>query len=108
VVGPPRLNRRNAQFARSQLTTELLLWLLAIVSALLLVRLALKLLSISERIQTADLVLRITDLMVWPLTLLPGAGRDLVGNVRLPDITAVAIVLLLPLTFSLGGRVAGD
>ena len=104
MVGPPRLTRRNAQFVRSQFAMELFLWLYAVASALLLFRLVLKLLSVSDRVWTARVVYGASDLLVWPLTLLPGADRTLVSAAGLADFTAVAILCLIPLTFSLGRK----
>lgn len=97
MVGPPRLNRRNAQVIRSQFALELVLSALAVVSAFVILRLVFKLLSITDRAWTGGLVYGLTEQVVWPLSLLPGANRAFMGAATLKEVTAAAVVMMLPL-----------
>ena len=97
MIQPPRLGGSNIQVLRSQLAFEVALTAYALVAAALLLRLVLLLIAVAPRVWSASIVYALTDPIVWPLGLFPGAGRELVGLATLPDLTAVAIVALIPL-----------
>ena len=97
MIESPPLGGTHVQVLRSQLALEVALTSYALVAALLLVRLLFLLLRVHSRIWSADGIYTVTDPIVWPLTLLPGANRTLVGFAALPDLTAVALVAVVPL-----------
>ena len=97
MIEPPPLGGTQIQVLRSQLAVEVALTSYALVAALLSVRLVFLLLGVHSRIWSADSIYTVTDPIVWPLTLLPGADRNLVGFATLPDLTAVALVAVVPL-----------
>jgi hypothetical protein len=82
---------------RSQLALEVGLVIYAMGGAVLLVRLVLLLLGVDDRIWVGATIYRLTDSLVWLLTLLPGANRELLGRASLADLTAVAALVLVPL-----------
>lgn len=104
MIGPPRLSRRNAQVVRSQFALELMLSALALAGGLVTLRLVFKVLSVPERVWTGSLIYSVTDRLVWPLTLLPGADRPVLAEASLSEVTAVAIFLMLPLLFAVRTR----
>jgi hypothetical protein len=108
VIGPPRLNRRNAQVIRSQFALELVLSAVALAGAFVVLRLVFKVLSVSERVWTGGLVYTVSDRLVWPLTLLPGSRRAVWGEATLAELTAVAIAVMLPLLFAIRGWARPD
>ncbi len=103
MIQPPRLGGSNVQVLRSQLALEVALTAYAFVGAALILRLLLLLLGIGSGVWTGAAIRAVTAPLLWPLTLLPGAGRELVGLATLPDFTAVALVVLVPLAL-LGRR----
>lgn len=103
MIGP-KLNRRNAQIIRSQFALEVMLSVLALAGGFLILRLVFKLLRVPGRVWSGDLVYSVTDRLVWPLTLLPGSGRPVLADATLPEFTAVAIILMLPLAIAARGR----
>lgn len=104
MIGPPKLSRRNAQVVRSQFPLEVMLSALALAGGLVLLRLVFKLLRVPSRVWTGSLVYSVTDRLVWPLTLLPGSDRAVLVDASLADVTAVAILLLLPLLLAVRTR----
>ncbi len=104
MIGPPKLNRRNAQVIRSQFVLELMLSALSLAGAFVILRLVFKLLSIPGRVWTSSLVYAVTDRLVWPLTLLPGSSRTIWAEASLTEFTAVAIFLMLWLLFAVRTR----
>ena len=107
MIGPPKLNRRNAQVIRSQFALELLLSVAALAGAFVVLGLVFKLVSISDRVWTGSLVYAVSDRLVWPLTLLPGSQRALWGQATLSDVTAAVLIVMVPLLFVARGRVSG-
>lgn len=97
MIEPLRIGRRTDQVMRSQLALEILLNASALVAALLVLRVGLLAFEITPRIWSGATVYGLTDPIVWPLTLLPGADRRLLGAASLPDVTAVAVLVLVPL-----------
>lgn len=104
MIGPPKLNRRNAQVIRSQFVLELMLSVLSLAGAFIILRLVFKLLSIPGRVWTSSLVYAVSDRLVWPLTLLPGSSRPIWAEASLTEFTAVAIFLMLWLLFAVRTR----
>ena len=97
MIERPRLGRRQAQMMRSQLALEVALNAYALVAAALLLRLGFLLLEISPRVWTSAAIYGLTDPVVWPLTVLPGGDRRLLGDAALADVTAVAVLGLAAL-----------
>lgn len=93
----PRLGGRQVQVLRSQLALEVALTAYALVGAALVVRLALRLLGVPARVWAGESVYALTDPLVWPLQRLPGGTGELLGTATLADLTAVAIVALVPI-----------
>ncbi len=94
---PFRLGSRNTEILRSHLTVEIALTTYAAVSALLIARLVILLLAVPQWIWIRETIGTLTDIFVWPLTLIPEATRPLLGDAALPDLTAVGVVVLVPL-----------
>ncbi len=93
-----RLPRRDPrEFKRSQLAMELALHAYAFVTAAVLFRLVLLLLETPSRLWITDTVFGLTDPIIRPLRLLPGADRQLLAGITLPDATLAALLLLVPL-----------
>ena len=97
MVEPPRLHRGNAQVLRSQLALELSLNAYAVVGAAALIRGLLLLVEVDRRVWIGATVYRFTDPLVWPLSRLPGADRPIAGAATPPDLTLIALVVLVPL-----------
>lgn len=108
MIGPPRLNRRNAQVIRSQFALELLLSAAALAGAFIVLGVVFKVLGISSRVWTGSMVYAVSDRLVWPLTLLPGSQRTLWGQATLSDLTAAVLIITAPLLFVARGRATGS
>ena len=104
MIEPPRLRRGDQQVIRQQLALELALNAFAAVGALLVARALLRVLEVSPTVWSGRTIYGVTDRMVWPLTILPGADRQLAGAATLADITAVALLLLVPLWLAARSR----
>jgi hypothetical protein len=89
--------RSNVQTVRSQLATELLLNAFAIVAVVIVMRLVLVLLDISDRIWIGSLVYGLTDPVVNLLLEIPGAQRSVIGGLTLADLTLASVLILFPL-----------
>ena len=97
--------RRSQPFAgRSQIAVELALLVYAALTALVLVRLTLLILGVDYRLWIGRTFYRYTDPVVNLLARLPGADRAIVRNVTLPDLTLLALLLLVPLAMIARGR----
>ncbi|HEU0113529.1 MAG TPA: hypothetical protein VFQ80_02595 [Thermomicrobiales bacterium] len=103
MIQPPP-SRRSTRMVRPQLAAELLLTLFAIVFAALLLRLTLRLFGVDARAWSRATVDRLTFPFVWPLAQLPGGRQPLLGDATLPDVTVVAICVLLLLVLGAGRR----
>ncbi len=90
-------SRGNTQTIRSQLATELLLNAFAVVAVVIVMRLILVLLDISDRIWVGALVYGLTDPVVDLLALVPGADRQIVGELTLAEMTLASVLILFPL-----------
>ncbi len=89
--------RGNTQTIRSQLATELLLNAFAVVAVVIVMRLILVLLDISDRIWVGALVYGLTDPVVDLLAQVPGADRQIVGELTLAEMTLASVLILFPL-----------
>ena len=89
--------RTNVQTVRSQLATELLLNTFTIVAVIIIMRLVLVVLDISDRIWIGSLVYGLTDPVVDVLLRIPGAQRILIGGLTLADLTLASVLVLFPL-----------
>ena len=99
MIDPTRLGRRGPQVRRSQVAIEVALTVYALIGAALVLRFVLLALGVDERVWAGATVYRLTDGIVWPLTLIPGAHRPLLGDAALPDLTVVLAVVLVPVGF---------
>lgn len=100
----PRLGGRKVQVRRSQLALEVALTAYALVGAALIVRLALRLLNVPPQVWTGERVYALTEPLLWPLRRVPGGAGNVLGAATLADVTAVAIVALIPLALLLRDR----
>ena len=96
MIDPTRLGRRSPQVRRSQVAIEVALTVYALLGAALILRLVFLAIGVDDRVWAGATVYGLTNRLVWPLTLLPGANRPLLGDAALPDLTAVAVVALVP------------
>ena len=87
----------SSQEIRSQVALELLLNAYAIGGALILFRGLLKSLEVDRQLWVGGAIYGITNLIVRPLTIVPGAGTVLVGDLTVADATLLAGVVLFPL-----------
>jgi len=100
MIHRQRLNGPRDVHLGPQLAFEALLTAYAAVSALLLARLVLLSLGVHPNIWSGHVVYTVTAPLVLPFTVFPGATRHVLGEATLPDLTAVAILALLPLAES--------
>ncbi|HET7093071.1 MAG TPA: hypothetical protein VFI22_06330, partial [Thermomicrobiales bacterium] len=70
----------------------------------LLLRLLLRLVGVDPRAWSRATVDHLTTPFVWPLALLPGGRRPLLGDATLPDLTVIAVCLLLLLVIGSSRR----
>ncbi len=104
MIDPTRIGRRGPQVRRSQVALEVALTVYALIGAALLLRLVFLALGVDDRVWAGATIYAVTDSIVWPLRLLPGAERPLLGDAALPDLTVVAAVALVPVAFLASGR----
>ncbi|MGI9252696.1 MAG: hypothetical protein ACR2J8_03045 [Thermomicrobiales bacterium] len=90
---PPK---RRSRSGRSLPLLESSITLLGIASALLLLRLLFRLLSIPNRVWSGQTLYAITDPLVLPFALLPSGDRPVIASATLADITAAALVFIIP------------
>ncbi|MBA2521243.1 MAG: hypothetical protein H0V24_16415 [Chloroflexia bacterium] len=82
--------------------------MLALAGAFILLRLVFKLLSVPGRVWTGGLVYWITDPLLWPLTLFPASDRAFLGEATLKEVTAVALILMVPLVLAARAQAGQD
>ena len=99
MIDPSRLPRRGPQLRRPQVAIEVTLTLYALLGAALMLRFVFLAIGVDDQVWAGATIYGLTDRLVWPLTLLPGADRPLLGDAALPDLTAVAAVALVPIAF---------
>jgi uncharacterized protein YggT (Ycf19 family) len=85
----------------SQVALEVILNLYAAFVVLFAMRTVLLVAQVDPRVWVGRTIYRFTDPLVAPLGVLPGAGQSVIGAVTLADLTAMAVVLLIPLGIAL-------
>ena len=98
-----RSSRRSARVARSQLATRLGLALYAGLTTVVAMRCLVLFFSLPTSVSSVSTILSLSSPIVLPFRLLPVAERSVLGSATLADLTAVLILLALPLPF-LGRR----
>jgi hypothetical protein len=97
-IDPPRSPRRgSAQELKSQLALELALNAYAVVGAAIVFRCLLLSLGVDEGVWIGSVFLQPTNVLVRPLSVLPGAEFELIGHLTLADATLLAMVILVPI-----------
>lgn len=96
MIENPQIRRRN-QEQRSQLATELLILVYAVIATIILIRTVLVLLEITERIWIGSFIYGLTAPVTGALSQLPGFDRALIATLTLTDLVLLAIVVLFPL-----------
>ncbi|MEZ4561753.1 MAG: hypothetical protein R2853_03380 [Thermomicrobiales bacterium] len=89
--------------ARSQLATRLGLALYAGLTTVVAMRCLVLFFSLPASVNSVSTILAVSSPIVLPFRLLPVAERSMLGSATLADLTAVLILLALPLPF-LGRR----
>jgi hypothetical protein len=98
-----RTSRRSARVARSQLATRLGLAVYAGLTTVVAMRCLVLFFSLPASVSSVSTILALSSPVIWPFRLLPVAERTMLGSATLADLTAVLILLALPLPF-LGRR----
>lgn len=97
--------RRRIQMAtRSQLATELLLTAFSLAGSVILLRTVLVALDVSDRVWIGTFVYGLTSPVTTVLEYLPGAQRELVGNLTTVDMTLLGLMALFMLGVLATGR----
>jgi hypothetical protein len=97
--------RRRIQMAtRSQLATELLLTCFALVGSVILLRTVLVALDVSDRVWIGSFIYGLTAPVTTVLEYLPGAHRELLGNLTIVDLTLLGSMALFMLGVLATGR----
>ena len=102
-----RTSRRSARVARSQLATRLGLALYAGLTTMVAMRCLVLFLSLPTSVSSVSTILALSEPIVLPFRFLPVAERTMLGSATLADLTAVLILVALPLPF-LGRRPHAD
>ncbi len=98
-------DRRRVQLStRSQLATELLLTCFALVGSIIVLRTVLVVIGVTERIWIGEFVYGLTSPVTRALGFLPGAHRQLYGNLTTVDFTLLAFLFLFLLGVIATGR----
>ena len=92
-----RTSRHSAQIARSQHAVRLGLAVYAALCAAALLRGAVLLLHFPETVWTVRAILTVSSPLVAPFRLPPAANRVVVGNATLADLTALLVLIAIPL-----------
>ena len=92
-----RASRQAAQVARSQLAVRLGLAVYAAFCAAILLRTAVLVLQFPDSVGTVKVILSASAPMVYPFRLAPAAQRMVLGNATLADVTALVVLLAVPL-----------
>ncbi len=97
MISPPRPTRRPTSVARSRAAADLGLTALAIVAALLVLRVLFAATGVSERVLAGAVVYGVSGPIVLPLEMIPAGSRPFIGGATLADVTAAVLVLTIPL-----------
>lgn len=92
-----RGGRRGAHVARSQLAVRLALALYAALCAAVVLRCAILSLGFPATVWSAEAILALTTPIARPFTLFAPANRPLIGSATLADLTALLVVVAIPL-----------
>lgn len=92
-----RQMRGREQEHRSQLSTELLILVYAVLATIVLIRTVLVLLEITKRIWIGSFIFGMTAPVTDALMRVPGLGRALLGPLTMTDIILLAVIVLFPL-----------
>jgi hypothetical protein len=96
MIEHPQMRRRDQEH-RSQLATELLILVYALLATIVLIRTVLVLLEITERIWIGSFIFGMTAPVTDALMRVPGLGREVLGPLTMTDIILLAMVVLFPL-----------
>ena len=97
MIEPLPLERRGPRVARAQTALELSLIAYAIIGSLIVGRFLIRIMSVHPHLGLSETILLLSDPLVWPMELMPAAERPLIAGVTLPDITLIAVLILIPL-----------
>lgn len=97
IQQPVQPRRGTIAVARSSLAVEILLNIYAVVSVIVLARILLLAASVVPTLPLSSWIYGLTDPLVRPFELLPGANTKVFADVMLPDATVVVLLLLVPL-----------
>lgn len=96
--------RRRVQEQRSQVATEILLILYAIVATIVLIRTVLVVFRISDRVWIGSFVYGITSPITTALASVPGFTRELLGPLTMVELILLGLVVLFPLGLAATAR----
>lgn len=99
--------RRRVQEQRSQVATEILLILYAIVATVIVMRTVLVLLEISDRVWVGSFIYGITSPVTDALAVIPGFTRELIGPLTMVELILMGMVVLFPLGLVAMSRPSG-
>jgi hypothetical protein len=97
IQQPVQRRRGTINVARSSLAIEILLNIYAVVVVVIIARFVLLAASVVPALPLSSRVYGASDPFVRLFGRLPGADFMLIGKVTLPDVTVVAMLLLVPL-----------
>jgi hypothetical protein len=103
VIYQGRSGRSPARTARSQMAVRLGIAVYAALCAAVALRCTVLVLDLPATVWSVGAILSISSPVVRPFTVVPAAGRVVVGAVTLSDLTATLLLLALPLAL-LGRR----
>ena len=92
-----RSSRRAAHIARSQLAVRLGIAVYAAVCCAVILRCMVLTLALPASVASVGTILSISSPAIVPLAVVPPASRVVVGAVTLSDLTAMLLLLALPL-----------
>ncbi len=97
MITSNRLGGHNAQILRSQGALELALTALATIAAAALLRALVQAAGGGSQTWSVSFLVASTQPLVAPLSLVPGASREVVGGATLADVTTALLLLVLPM-----------
>lgn len=101
-VGLRRPGARTEQ--GSQTATEALLLIYAIVASLVLIRTMYLTAGILDSLWAGGFIYTVTDLLVLPLTIIPGGGVEIVNLLTLADLALSGLTFSIPFVLLAMGR----
>lgn len=97
IQQPVQPRRGTIDVARSSLAIEILLNIYAVVFVSMLARTLLLAASVVPTLKLSSWIYRLTDPLVRPFELLPGANATVFADLMLPDATVLVFLMLVPL-----------